>query len=83
LSDFLKTKGIDDISKIKFEGENGDIEEKSWDSLTKEEKFNILNTPISTNNFDLSDEEIDLINQLRQSNLTPSQYIEQFSNSST
>jgi len=27
-----------------FEGDNG-IEERSWDSLSKEEKFNILNTP--------------------------------------
>lgn len=84
LSDFLKTKGIDDISKIKFEGENGGIEEKSWDSLTKEEKFNILNTPLTSNtnnNFELSEEEIDLLNQIRKNNLTPSQYIEQISNS--
>jgi len=43
----LKTRGIDDASKIKFEDDNGNIEEKSWNSLTKEEKFNILNTPLS------------------------------------
>jgi hypothetical protein len=52
MSDFLKTRGIDDITKIKFEGDNGDIEERSWDSLTKEEKFNILNTPLSSGNED-------------------------------
>jgi hypothetical protein len=46
VSDFLKTRGIDDISKIKFEDDNGNIEEKDWKSLTKEEKFNILNTPL-------------------------------------
>ena len=81
LSDFLKTRGIDDISKIKFEDESGNIEEKDWNSLTKEEKFNILNTPLEipdNNQVDLSDEEIQLLNTIRQSNLTPSQYIEQF-----
>ncbi len=81
LSDFLKTRGIDDISKIKFEDESGNIEEKDWNNLSKEEKFNILNTPLETqdnNQIDLSDEEIQLLNTIRQSNLTPQQYIEQF-----
>lgn len=80
VSDFLKTRGIDDISKIKFEDDNGNIEEKSWDSLTNEEKINILNTPLDTrqdNPNNLTDEEIQLLNQIRQSNLTPSKYIEQ------
>lgn len=80
LSDFLKTRGIDDISKIKFEDDNGNIEEKDWNSLSKEEKFNILNTPLtieSTEENNLSDEEIQLLSQIRQSNLTPSQYIQQ------
>lgn len=81
LSDFLKTRGIDDISKIKFEDESGNIEEKDWNNLSKEEKFNILNTPLEVqdnNQMDLSDEEIQLLNTIRQSNLTPQQYIEQF-----
>ena len=81
ISDFLRTRGIDDTSKIKFEDESGNIEERSWDSLTKEEKFNILNTPVNhVDNQDnsLSDEEVQLLNQIRQSNLTPSQYLEQF-----
>lgn len=81
LSDFLKTRGIDDISKIKFEDESGNIEEKDWNNLSKEEKFNILNTPLEVqdnNQIDLSDEEIQLLNTIRQSNLTPQQYIEQF-----
>lgn len=81
LSDFLKTRGIDDISKIKFEDDEGNIEEKSWNSLSKEEKLNILNTPlenISKDNNELTGEEIQLISTIRQSNLTPSQYIEQF-----
>ena len=82
ISDFLKTRGIDDISKIKFEDDNGNIEEKDWNSLTKEEKFNIFNTPLESaqqidNNLpELSDEEIQFINQIRQNNLTPSQFVE-------
>ena len=81
LSDFLKTRGIDDISRIKFEDDNGNIEEKSWNSLSKEEKFNILNTPLTTESDDqvdgLSDEEIQLLSTIRQSNLSPSEYIQQ------
>jgi hypothetical protein len=80
----LKTRGIDDVSKIKFEDENGQIEERSWDSLSREEKFNILNTPLEIpqenrvidNNNELSEEEIQLINEIRQTNLTPSQYVQ-------
>lgn len=82
IQDYLKTKGIDDIEKIKFEDDNGNIEEKSWANLTKEEKINILNTPlevseqvVQNNNNDLSDDEINLINNIRQSNLSPNDYI--------
>jgi len=46
MSDFLKSRGISDIQKIKFEDENGSIEERSWNDLSKEEKLNILNTPL-------------------------------------
>ena len=87
LSDYLKGKGIDNMSKIKFEDDNGNIEEKSWDSLTKEEKLNILNTPITQENIDnnneLSYEEVQLLNQIRQSNMTPSEYIKQLSGEPT
>lgn len=81
ISDFLKTRGIDDVSKIKFSDDQGNIEEKSWDSLSKEEKINILNTPLEVQNkhddFQLSDEETELLNKIRESNLTPTQYLEQ------
>ena len=78
LSDFLKTRGIDDASKIKFEDDNGNIEERDWNSLSKEEKFNILNTPLEQDNQanDLSDEEIQLLNMLRYNNMTPSQFVQ-------
>ena len=77
LSDFLKTKGIEDISRIKFEDESGNIEEKSWNTLSKQEKFNILNTPLEEHKDNLTDEEIELLSLIRQSNLTPSEYIKQ------
>jgi len=66
-----------------FEDDNNQLIERSWNDLSKEEKFNILNTPLTqesednNNNNELSDEEIELLNQIRTSNLTPSQYIQQ------
>ena len=81
----LKEKGISDPSKIKFEGDNNEIEEKDWNSLTREEQLNILR-PIpesSEEDNDLSDEEIEFLNQLRLNNLSPSQYIQQLKDSFT
>lgn len=87
--DFLKSKGIDDPEKIKFEGEDGSIEERSWNDLTREEQINILNTPLPTQqqytqqeDNSLSDDEINLINSIRQSNLTPSEYLQQIAGTS-
>lgn len=80
MSDFLRSKGIDDPSRIKFEDENNNIIERSWDDLTREEQINILNTPLQPqyeDNNDLSDEEVTLLTQIRQSGLTPSQYLQQ------
>ena len=74
LSAFLKTKGIDDITKIKFENENGETEELDWNSLTPEEQLNILNDNPEPER-DLDDSEIDLINRLRSSNLTPDEFV--------
>lgn len=78
--DILSSKGISDPSKIKFQDDDGNIEEKDWNSLTKEEKINILNTPVENQHHesdDLTDEEIELLNQIRQSNLTPNEFITQ------
>ena len=79
MRDFLKSKGIEDPSKIKFE-EGDQIVERNWDDLTREEQINILNTPVTSQSQPedfLSSEEIELLNNIRQSKLTPSQYIEQ------
>lgn len=80
MTDFLRSKGIDDPNRIRFEEEDGTIVERSWNSLTKEEQMNIANTPTrqyeqGTYESDIDDEEINLLNQIRKSGMTPSQYI--------
>ena len=84
LEDFLKTRGIDDLQKINFEDDNGNLIERNWNELSKEEKINILNMPLETqeeinNNTDddLTKEEINLLSQIRQSNLTPTEFLKQ------
>ena len=81
ISDFLKTRGIDDLEKINFEDDEGQLIERSWNDLSKEEKLNILNTPLEQtteyvdNSNSLSEEEVNLVNLIRQSNMTPSEYL--------
>ena len=83
MSDFLKSRGIDDPSKIKFEDENDQLIERDWKDLTKEEKLNILNMPLETrepeDNTSLTEEEIALLTQIRQSNMTPTEFINNIS----
>lgn len=71
----LRLKGISDPTKIKFEDESGAIIERDWKELSTAEKLNIL-----VNNDDperdLEEEEIVFINTIRESNLTPQQYIQ-------
>lgn len=70
----LKTKGIEDKSKIKIENEDGDIQETSWDQLDNTTKINILNS--SDEDLDLDEQEIQLINSIRQSQLSPTDYLQ-------
>ena len=83
ISDYLKTKGIDNLDQIKFEDDNGQIVDRKWSELSQEEKFNILNTPLenSTNSSiidtnELTQDEIDFLNQLREQGLSPKQYVD-------
>ena len=73
IAQLLRDKGIMDSSKIKFADENDEIQEKDWDSLTPEEQYNILSTPNESSNVDLNDDEINLINTLRENNFTSEQ----------
>lgn len=71
----LRLKGISDPSKIKFEDQSGAIIERAWDDLSEQEQLNILANTEDPER-DLEDDEIDLINALRENDLTPQQYIQ-------
>lgn len=75
ISEFLKSRGIEDISKIKYEGEDGEEEEIDWDSLDSSEKLSILNQLNSGSENDLDDSELQLINTIRSSRMSPSEYL--------
>lgn len=74
--ELLKSKGIEDPSKIKFENDNGEIEEIDWNTLDINDKLNILNSSNTDVEEDLDDSEIELINAIRESELTPAEYIQ-------
>lgn len=71
----LREKNIGDPTKIKFEDEEGNIQERDWNSLTREEQLNILKTPSESEDNSLDEEEIGLINQLRLNQMTPEEFI--------
>lgn len=74
ISELLKSKGIEDRTRIKFENEDGDIEEYNWDDLANEEKLNIISSQEAIED-DLDDSEVQLINAIRSSNMSPNEYI--------
>ena len=80
MSDFLKTRGIDDLNNINFQDDDGSITTRKWDELSNEEKINILNMPLETeeveDNNGLTEDEIALLTQIRQSNMTPTEYLQ-------
>ena len=73
--ELLTRQGISDMNKIKFEDESGAVVEKSWDSLSNNEKLMILSHQEDPDT-SLDDAEIELINQIRESGMTPDQYIQ-------
>ena len=76
--ELLNLQGISDMNKIKFEDESGAVVEKSWDSLTNNEKLMILSHQEDPDT-SLDASEIELINQIRESGMTPDQYIQNLS----
>ena len=80
ISYLLREKGIKDPSQIKFEGENGELETRDWNSLSLEEQYNILHTPQDTSDTDLDDQEIQLINQLRLRGISPEEFVQMAKN---
>lgn len=74
-SALLKSRGIDDKSKIKFENEEGEIEEIDWDNLSNKDKLNIIESSKDSPETGLDNTEIELINAIRNSGMTPSEYL--------
>ena len=73
----LKSKGIKDITAIKMEAEDGSIEEKDFNSLSREEQLSILmssESPADTSP-QLYDDEIDFLNEVRDNNISVNDYI--------
>ncbi len=73
--ELLSLQGISDMNKIKFEDESGAVVEKSWNTLSNNEKLMILSHQEDPDT-SLDAAEIELINQIRESGLTPGQYIQ-------
>ena len=73
--ELLTRQGIFDINKIKFEDESGAVVEKAWDTLSNNEKLMILSHQEDPDT-SLDAAEIELINQIRESGMTPDQYIQ-------
>lgn len=74
----LKDRGIEDKSKIQFE-EDGVIKNLNWDDLSDSDKLNIIRTssPVQhSDSDDLDQDELSIINQIRQSGMTPQEYID-------
>lgn len=73
-SEVLRLKGITDPNKIKFEDESGAVIERSWDSLSRTEQLNIL-AGQETEGPDLADDEIELLNAIRNSGMSVNDYL--------
>lgn len=73
ITTLLKDKGINPES-IKLQTESGEIEEKKFDELTREEQLQILNYDDSQDNYGLGQDEVALINELRDNNLSVDEY---------
>src|SRR5574344_373727 len=70
----LKLKNINPES-IKFENDNGEIEEYNWKNLSLEEQKNILISNDLDNDYGLEEDEINIINNFRESKLSYDDYI--------
>ena len=73
-SEVLRLKGIADPSKIKFEDETGAVVERDWNTLSRTEQLNIL-AGQEQEGPDLYDDEIELLNAIRNSGMSVSDYL--------
>ena len=81
ITELLRDRGIEDSNKIKFEGEDGIITERSWNDLSPEEQKEILNqSPSKDPDVDLDEEEIKMINSMRLHGMNPQEYVQALRN---
>lgn len=76
IAEFLKDNGIEDLNKIKFQGEDGEVVERAWKDLNNQEQLNILRSNVRTEENPLDDEEVEFINGLRSQGISPTQYLQ-------
>lgn len=74
VDDLLQAQGIQDRDHVKYE-ENGEIVDKRWDDLDRQDQLNILKTPTYLQGPQISNEESSLISSIRGSGMTPSEYL--------
>lgn len=79
IEDLLRSRGITDSSKINFQDDNGEITQVDWKSLSREEQFNILNQEQPSEVDDLDDDEIELLNSIRASKMSPREFLDHYS----
>lgn len=79
LEEILKAKNID-MNSIKFENEEGVLEERKWSELSLEEQKNIIISNDLDNDYGLEDDEVSIINNLRESKLSYEDYIANIKN---
>jgi len=73
IESYFKEFGINDMSKIQMQNEAGEVEEVNFNSLSEEEKLNILK---ELSNPGITEQESQLINYLRQNNVSFQDVIE-------
>lgn len=90
VTELLKKQGIEDPSKIKFEDENGNIEDVDWNTLSLEEQIAILNpkedtsnnskTQVNNTNLDLDQDIMSLAQELKDNNMSVDDFISYIKN---
>ena len=75
IQELLKSKGIQDSSKIKFENDNGEIEEINWNDLSLEDRLEILRNTDTSGSQNIDADELELLNAIRTSKMSPKEYI--------
>lgn len=84
VTSILKSRGIDP-NAIQIEDEGGNINTVKFSELDREEQLDILNSqdevePSEDSDYDLDDDEVDLINAIREAKISPREYLENYKN---